>query len=328
MVTHAGKAKPVNERMNEEIGALLDGRLESGPRTELLARLAASDEDFDVWADTAAVLREAEDGAAENEPTVVPTEEPERSADVIPLRPRRASVWQGPAVRWLAAAAVLATIGLIPVLRSRANSWRDPTRLVALSPGARLPTDWDYAWDTRHVTRGGGYVAAEEAGLASQLGALQVDLEVAARSGSLDQASQLANRMAALLGDAGGGGGIAPIYTEVAQAANRRDPQLPRSASAAGETLAEFFGDDATRDYLALGGWTEAARLAAARGDAAFFRGRESRKALEVAAGLGDLNREAKAAVAHLHTIAGQTEVRSWGAVKNDLETLQDELAR
>src|SRR5690349_2750886 len=111
MVTHAGKAKPVNERINEEIGALLDGRLESGPRTELLARLAASDDDFDVFADTAAVLREAEeDETAENELVAAGVVEPELPAGVIPLRPRRASVWQSSGVRWLAAAAVLAAL--------------------------------------------------------------------------------------------------------------------------------------------------------------------------------------------------------------------------
>jgi hypothetical protein len=329
MVTHAGKAKPVNERMNEEIGALLDGRLESGPRTELLARLAASDDDFDVFADTAAVLREAEEGATpENEPSPVPTEEPERPADVIPLRPRPASVWQGPAVRWLAAAAVLAAIALVPVLRARSNAWRDLGHLgsLASASGAALPDDWKSAWDGKHVTRGVP-LAAKETGAAAQLGALQVDLEVAARSGSFGKASTLAARMAALLDNLDGGGGIKLVYSDLVQTAGRRDPQLPRSVAGAGKNLAEFFGDDATATYLALGGWTEAARLAVARQDTAFFRTRESRKALEAAVGLGSLD-EANEAVARLRTVVDQRQVPNWSTLKEDLDTLQDELAR
>ncbi|MFL5385381.1 MAG: hypothetical protein ACJ8GN_22910 [Longimicrobiaceae bacterium] len=316
--------------MNEEIGALLDGRLESGPRTELLARLAASDDDYDVFADTAAVLREAEEGeTAANEPSAVPAEEPEDSADVIPLRPRRASVWQGSAVRWLAAAAVLAGLALVPVLRSRSNAWRDLGHLgsLASASGAALPDDWKSAWDTRHVMRGGPFVA-EEAGTAAQLGALQVDLEVAARSGSFGKVSTLAARMAVLLGNRNGGGGISLVYSELVRAADRRDPQLPRSVAGAGEDLAEFFGDDTSATYLALGGWTEAARLAVARQDTAFFRGREARKALEAVANLGGLGDEANAAEARLRTIVDQRQVPNWSTLKEDLDTLQDELAR
>ncbi|MFL5381387.1 MAG: hypothetical protein ACJ8GN_02550 [Longimicrobiaceae bacterium] len=42
------------------MGSLLDGRLSGTARDSALAEVAASDDDFDVFADTAAVLREAE----------------------------------------------------------------------------------------------------------------------------------------------------------------------------------------------------------------------------------------------------------------------------
>jgi len=354
----------VNERINEEIGALLDGRLESGPRTELLARLAASDEDFDVFADTAAVLREAEEGetaanepipitareperpaevivadttavlpeaaegeTAANEPVPVAAGEPEQPAGVIPLRPRRVSVWQRPGVRWLAAAAVVAAIALPPVLQSRANSdaWRDPAHLVALSPGARLPQQLEYGWGQ---TRGGSGVPAENNGLVSVMGAYQADLEIAARSNDFAQVSLLAERTALALEKVTAAGPVAAQYHAIAKAADQSDPNLRSSIAAAREELATFFGGDVMGDYLALGSWTEAARRAAERGDAEFFRRRESRNALKTAAALADLSDEGKMAVTHLRAVQEQGKVKDWSSLRGNLDTLQNALAR
>jgi hypothetical protein len=44
----------------ERVGSLLDGRLTGPERDSGLAEVAASDSDYEVFADTAAVLREAE----------------------------------------------------------------------------------------------------------------------------------------------------------------------------------------------------------------------------------------------------------------------------
>ena len=44
----------------ERIGSLLDGRLTGPVRDSVLAEVAASDSDYEVFADTAAVLRDAE----------------------------------------------------------------------------------------------------------------------------------------------------------------------------------------------------------------------------------------------------------------------------
>jgi hypothetical protein len=49
----------------ERVGSLLDGRLSGTERDSALAEVTASDGDYDVFADTAAVLREAE---SEEEP--------------------------------------------------------------------------------------------------------------------------------------------------------------------------------------------------------------------------------------------------------------------
>ena len=45
---------------SERVGSLLDGRLSGPARDSALAEVAASDDDYEVFADTAAVLREAE----------------------------------------------------------------------------------------------------------------------------------------------------------------------------------------------------------------------------------------------------------------------------
>lgn len=362
----------MNDRIDEEIGALLDGRLETGPRTELLARLAASGEDFEVFADTAAVLREAEEGeSARNEPVAVGAGEPERPAEVIPLRPPRTSgddvevfadtpavprdagegelaaivagepeqpagviplrprgvsVWQSPGVRWLAAAAVVAAIALPAVLQSRAGAgrWRDPARLVALSPGTRLLDSWEYGWDQ---TRGNGPVVGDT-GLASMLGAQQVDLEIAARSNDFDQVSILAGRIAAGLDNVPAAGSIAEEYRGVASAAGRSDPNLRSSIAAAREELRAFYDGDVLGDYLAVGGWTEAARLAADGHKTAFFHARESQAALKAAERLDGLSDEGKAAVARLRSATSQREIRAWATIFQNLTLLQHELAR
>jgi hypothetical protein len=55
----------VNDRMDvEEMGTLLDGTADEERRNALLARLSTADDDYDLFADTAAVLREIEDDDA------------------------------------------------------------------------------------------------------------------------------------------------------------------------------------------------------------------------------------------------------------------------
>jgi hypothetical protein len=348
----------VNEHVDEEIGALLDGRLDEPRRSELLARLATADEDYDVFADTASVLQEAEGGGFEEVPASDRQEEEEetsrsapvsplraedeaseevaavervaetaRSAPVIPLRPRRATGWRSPAVRALAAAAMLAAIALVPVLRSRSTAWRDPARLAVLaSPaGARL-TDWSHAWNT---TRGGGGDSVPNSGVAAQVGALHLDLEVVARSpGQIDSATvkQLANQAAYTLENAAEAGPslAAPSYRDIVQLASWSRPQVLKQIAAARVGVLPFVDPD----YFAVGAWTEAALLAEHRRDAAFFRTRESRKALEQAAKMVGLTRSAREAVTNLRALQDREEIKDWDSIQLNLEMLQRELAR
>jgi hypothetical protein len=238
-------------------------------------------------------------------------------------------VWQGPAVRWLAAAALLAGVALVPVLRSRTSPdrWREPSRLIATlaEPEAPLPAKWDHSWSVR---RGAGDVASDS-GVAVQVGALHVDLEVTVRaSKSVDTAAvaQLAREAAAKLesANATGLGLAAQEYRVIADSARWTKPEVLKQLSTAGSVAADAIDPD----LFALGVWTEVARLAAERKDAAFFRTRESRKALEQAADLQDVSQEARQAVTHLRAVQDQGNVQDWTSLRNDLSTLQRELAR
>lgn len=319
----------MNERIDEEIGALLDGRVPEPRRTELLTRLAADDADYDVFADTAAVLREAEEeGSAEKEsaavgPAVV------RETQVIPLRPRRTSGWRSPAVRSMAAAAVLATTVLVPVLRTRmiANRSRDPERLAVLSSpaGAALPADWHLA---SNATRG-GTESVPNSGVAAVVGALQVALEVTARAaGPMDTAAvaQLARMAAATLENAEdtGPGLAAAFYLDIARLTDwSRQNVLSRIDAAQTEVV-----DYVDPDYFATGAWTEAARLAAKRQNTAFFAAPESRKAVERTVGLPGLNDAAKHAAKRVRVVTDQGKVQKWESLEEDLYELQREISR
>jgi hypothetical protein len=318
----------VNERIDEEIGALLDGRVPEPRRTELLTRLAADDADYDVFADTAAVLREAEEeGSTEKE--FSDHREVVRETRVIPLRPRRASGWRSPAVRSLAAAAVLASTVLVPVLRTRmiANRSRDPERLAILSSpaGAALPADWHLA---SNATRG-GTESVPNSGVAAVVGALQVALEVAARAaGPMDTAAvaQLARTAAATLESAEDTGPslAAPVYRSIERLTDWSRPNVLSRIDTAHTVVVDYVDPD----YFATGAWTEAARLAARRQNTAFFTAPESRRAVERTVGLPGLNDAAKKAASRVRVVTDQGKVQKWESLKEDLDELQREISR
>ena len=312
----------------EEIGALLDGRVAEPRRSELLTRLEQDDEGYDLFADTAAVLREAEEGASEKAPEHVREDEPAPvTTTVIPLRPRQAG-WRRPPARWMALAAALAALALVPVLRSRMNesAWRNPERLVTMSgqSGAGLPKPWTHSWAVKR----GGEIIAENTG-AAQVGTLHMDLVVEAHSsGPVDTA-----RVAQLAGDAAAtlqkinqtwANLAAGEYGAIADSTQWSGPELLRRLAAARSTILDAIG---TPDYFTLGAWTEAARLAANRQDAAFFRARGSQLALEQAASLPDLRDDARAAAKRILSMQDQGEIRDWNGLRTALEVLQHGLA-
>jgi hypothetical protein len=147
---------------DERLGALLEGRVSEPARGELLARLSASDDDFGVFAETAAVLRELEGAASDADPdgpetgagpdepggAGAPPPEAERALRVsgpAPPSVRRPGGWRRPSARWLALAAVLALAVLVPVLRPWGGGGRlTPERAAGLlaGRGGGLPGGW------------------------------------------------------------------------------------------------------------------------------------------------------------------------------------------
>lgn len=242
----------------ERLAALLDGRLPPAERATALDRLAASDEDLGVAADAAAVLRELE-------------EEDARSG-VIPLRPRAART---AGVRpWMAVAAAIAAMALVPlgVWLARPGAPPAPVAVVAMleSPSSGLPEGWDVRpWS---VTRGEGGAGA------GRLGAFLADLELAARTND-PAVALLAARVAVLLDDVPGGGTTADLYRGISARAGAPYAELAPSLRSGEEAVSGLVD----RELLAIGAWAEAARFAAMRRDAEFFRDRGSRRMMEVA---------------------------------------------
>jgi len=223
---------------------------------------------------------------------------------------------------------VLAGIALVPVLRSRSGGgWQDPARLAVLaSPaGARLPTEFAHAWNT---TRGGGE-SVPNSGVAARVGALHLDMEVAARSSDpvdLGTVKQLARVAENALGSATDTGPsiAAPNYEEIEQLTDWSQAHvLARLAAARTEVV-----QSVDPEYFAAGAWTEAARLAAPRRDAAFFRRAESRKAVEHAVSLEGLSAEGKEAAERVRAVVKQGKIQDWKLLEGNLDELQRWISR
>lgn len=315
---------------SERLGALLDGRLQGRDRAELLARLEQSDEDYEVFADAASLLAELEEeavvapapvaGGAAAAPPVAVVEE-----GVIPLRPRGSGrMAPRPLVRWLALAAAVAAVALTPVLwsRLRAPEPADPARLVAIlnEPDAGLPAGWinSRPWGT---TRGLGDPLTLEA-RSVRLGALLVDLELAVRAREAEGTSRLAGEVVGLLQGGRDGEGVrasglvTAVYDDIASRAGETPETLDEPLAegrAAVMALTEA-------EHVRLGAWVEAARIAAVRRDAEFFRSRDTRAALDHAAELLAANEPAQAAVERIRAAVRAEGAPEWRALAGHLD--------
>lgn len=292
---------------DERLSALLEGRVEGRQREELLAHLSAADDDYEVFTDTAAVLRalEAEDARARR--PVPPS-----------MRRRR---WRAPSLRtavYAAGAAVVLLLAVGLVLRGRAaGAARDPLQLAMRAvPGERgLPAEWTLPAPGGAVRGGAGGVADEA--WAVYAGALLVDLSVAIRAGDTGRITLLANR----LSDPGASPG-----TPLQQIAAR--PDAPRDTlNALLESATDRLVDDEDRESLELGAWIEAAWLAARAQKADFFRGGTSRAMLRRAEALA-ADRAAEAAVERVHDTLPRDGAARWNVLAGNLRSLLSELTR
>lgn len=299
-----------------DLARFLDGGLSEEEHASAVARLSASDEDAELLADAAAVLRDLEaesvalpvhagaaaprvDQAAMGEQArhdhlvgVVDVGQADDHADAVPRRADDRDTSSDPKVvplrppstertrrrlptRWLALAAMVAGVMLVPLALSRSGGGPGhPGQYAALLANreAGLPADWTSPWS---VTRGGGTPVVDNA-RAAQLGALHVDLELAVAARQAEQTTLLAARIEALLADVPAAGLVASTYREIGTRAGQPPATLAELLEDGRENVAMFVDED----HFALGAWAEAARLAAASRDAEFFAARASRKAL------------------------------------------------
>ncbi|HEX8675388.1 MAG TPA: hypothetical protein VF710_26060 [Longimicrobium sp.] len=316
-----------HESRNKRLAAFLDGRMDARGREDMLVHLAESDEDRAVAVGAAAILRqmEEEDAAAAASvevpdlgDTAVISLETRRSEPARELR-RRA-----PVLQWLAMAAVLAGIALFTgrALQNRAAG--EPVRLaVLLEHGAEgLPAGWTERrpWTSvRGEDPGRALTPGARRASSARAGAMLVDLSVAVQACDAAATRVLAAQLAARFDPQGGRAG--PLR-EIADGAGGSPERLRALIGDATERLE----DRLDRDALRLGAWTEAAGLAAARRDTAFFRDRSTRRMLDRAGGLTQADPSADAALRQVRLQLSADPPR-WEALAPALDALARELA-
>lgn len=291
---------------DERLAALLEGRAQGGQREEMLAHIAGADDDYEVFAGTAEVLRALE-------------EEDARAGRRVPAPSIRKGGWRAPGVRTTAVVTgtlvLLLALGL--VLRTRGPSLaRTPQQLaMAADPDGRgLPANWRLVTPSGGV-RGGGRGAVRTAqGILA--GAMLVDLSIAARARDTARTRELAER---LNGQVERGVSGTPLQRIAAR------PDAPAdSLNALLEQAAARLAD--RREPLELGAWLEAARLASSRQDSAFFRDSGDgmlRRAKRLARG----NRAARAALAQVRAALPARGATRWDALEKSLARLLSELS-
>jgi hypothetical protein len=110
---------------------------------------------------------------------------------------------------------------------------------------------------------------------AVRIGARLVELELALRGGD-PAAARTAAQVAILLGELPGSGPVVSIFRDIQGRAGAPWAELEPQVEHGREAAAAMAGEDDVR----LGAWLQAARIAAGRQDAAFFRTRAAKAAL------------------------------------------------
>jgi hypothetical protein len=322
--TH-GRRKPVNEPRHddERLAALLDGRLKGPERDELLAYLAAADEDYHVLVETAAILREVEEqdtrALREGTPAALVVEGAQGPLAVESLPPsltQRAGGWRR-VPRRIALPALLAGLVVLGffAFRGRAGAAGDPVGLAGQLAQVTLPADVDghFPWGIRSA----GATAAPSDESAAQAGAMLALLAVAVEAGDAKATTRLVQQIRT--GYDLRGEDLKRVEQRAGDAPDALEPLLKRATGRL-ETLLDRGGGDQDRGYLRLGAWTEAARLAARHQDRAFFATGDSREMLRRAGNLTQGDDAAVAALARVRAALG--EPPRWAALAPALDDL------
>lgn len=292
----------------ERLGALREGRVQGREADELLARLAADPGALEDYADALAVADEleAEDRRA--------AEEAGDAGDVrvLPFRaPVRRAGWRaGPRLALAASLAVLLGVSTWGLTRGRAESG-DPGRYAALLARPGVPAGWDAAPWTAARAPG---EALDPRARAVRIGARITDLEAASAARDSLAVRQAAADVGVLLASLPAAGPAASVYAEIQRRAGEPPDALAPVREQGRRTAARLAGEDG----VALGAWAQAARLAAGERDAAFFRARATRRALERAARDAALPADARAGVERIRLALAATAVPDWATLERE----------
>jgi len=236
----------------------------------------------------------------------------------VPAPPStRAPLWRRPS-RWASLASGLAALGIAGLWLSRGliATPGDPLAVAdqVEQSGHGLPPGWRSV-DLVSGPRGKGSDASSAA-KAAHAGALLVDVALAARAGDSAAVREYAQ-------DARGLEEI-PVGSPVVRIVNAPAAPAESIAALVGQA-AERFGKRLGWPELRLGAWTEGARIAAHRHDAAYFRSSRARTALKSAADLVHGDATALAAVERVRAVS-QSEPVDWNALSAALDALLKEL--
>lgn len=293
---------------DNELARFLDRTLSEDERHSAVAHLSASDADAQLLADAAFVLRELDpDGGVivddDDNVDAVPRHAGDAGTGtgpkVVPLHPpstRRG--WRRAPARWLALAAMVAGVLLVPLALSRSGSAGSNDFAVLLERReAGIPVSWLDQPPPWGAKRGAGDPMTDD-GRAARLGVLDTQLRLAIAGAQADETRLLAARTETLLADVTGGGPTAGYYRTIAERAGGSEEELAQTLKEGRQSVADLVGTD----YFSLGAWGEAAQIAAASQDAAFFHRRASRKMMDRAALL--LDGEARVTLEAIRTAA------------------------
>lgn len=316
------------------LAALLDGRLDERERRALLDELAASDDALALYGDAAAVLREIESdtlpapGPEGDDATarhVVASKEGQHTTSPPSARPARGGAHEASTTgrrrsfrtaRWVAVAATVAAVAVVPMLWQRTQSGDGAPAYVAQlsTPDTGLPLHWNGTpWAT---TRGpADPLPARARGV--RIGARLADLELLARARDA-RAAKVAAELAVLLDEVPGSGPAVAVLDTIRALAVAGAVVAP-TLLATGHAAATAVAGTAS---VALGAWVEAARIAARQRDAAFFRRPASRAALARARSSPEVETTTPGLAERLGRLPAPDDARGWQEIDRELTAL------
>jgi putative zinc finger protein len=245
----------------EEVAAFAEGRLRGAERDRVVEHMAGCNDCRELLADVLVTWEalEAEEGSA-------------APVDFAPAAQRRAPRW----VRPLAAVAAMVTVAVGAGLYWNTLRQTPPSRqdfLAQMPPADQVvPNIWGGV-----VMRGEGD-PGEIDRQSAEIGALLVDLDVAAAGGAAGRAAELMRRIATIFDQAATMEDEVAILRSLAQESDIQRmravlaKELPEIEAHARERFTTF--------YLDLGAFAEEARLAALAGNSSFLESRRNRSYL------------------------------------------------